>query len=56
VKGTGETRGTGGIKIITGTFKEEGRFTLLTVAAPETFFEASKDQFWGIVDSYEYID
>jgi len=56
VKGTAETRGTGGMKMITAIFEEEKRFTLLTLATPESNFESGKEQFWAIVDSYEYLE
>lgn len=38
------------------TFKEPGRFTLLAAACPENVFELMEDQFWSIVDSYEYLE
>jgi hypothetical protein len=56
VKGTGETRGAAGVKMITAIFEEDGRFTLLTLATPESFFESAKEQFWSLVDSYEYLE
>ena len=56
VKGTPEVRGARGMKIITAIFKEKGRFTLLSFGCPESLFESEKEQFWAIVDSYEYID
>ena len=56
LKGTSETGGARGMKIITGTFKEKGRFTLLTLACPESLFESGKEQFWAIADAYEYIE
>jgi len=56
VKGTAGTRGAGGMKMITAIFEEEKRFTLLTLATPESLFESGKEQFWAIVDSYEYME
>jgi hypothetical protein len=56
VKGTAETRGTEGLKMITAIFEEENRFTLLTLATPSSLFESGKEKFWAIVDSYEYIE
>jgi len=43
-------------KAIMAVFKEEGRFTFLTFSCPEALFESNKDQFWALVDSYEYIE
>lgn len=37
-------------------FKEEDRFSFLVFICAEGLFESNKDQFWAIVDSYEYID
>jgi len=34
--------------------KEKGRFTTLMFGCPESLFESKTDQFWAIVDSYEY--
>jgi hypothetical protein len=56
VKGTAETRGTKGMKMITAIFEEEKRFTLLTLATPDSLFESGKEKFWAIADSYEYLE
>jgi hypothetical protein len=37
-------------------FKEKDRFSFLLFICDEDLFESKKDQFWAIVDSYEYID
>jgi hypothetical protein len=37
-------------------FKEEGRFTWLIFGSFETLFGSKKNQFWYIIDSYEYLE
>jgi hypothetical protein len=37
-------------------FKEKGRFSMLTFICHEGPSESNKNEFWAIVDSYEYID
>jgi hypothetical protein len=44
------------LKILSVIFQEERRFTILMFLCPEGLFESKKDQFWSIIDSYEYIE
>ena len=37
-------------------FKEKGRFSMMQFNCTEGLFESNKNQFWAIVDSYEYLD
>ena len=45
-----------GQKFLTTAFKEKGRFTGLAFNCVESLFESNQDQFWAIVDSYEYLE
>lgn len=44
------------LKFLMITFKERARFTTLRFGCFEELFESKKDQFWAIVDSYEYLE
>jgi hypothetical protein len=46
----------GGIIAIWFSFKEKGRFSSILFMFDENLFESNKNQFWAIVDSYEYIE
>lgn len=37
-------------------FKEKDRFSFLVFICAEGLFESNKNQFWAIVDSYEYLE
>lgn len=37
-------------------FKEKDRFSVLAFFCDEELFESKKNQFWAIVDSYEYLE
>ena len=45
-----------GQKFLATAFKEKGRFIGLAFNCVERLFESSQDQFWAIVDSYEYLE
>ena len=46
----------GGIISIWFCFNEKGRFSAILFMFDENVFESNKNQFWAIVDSYEYIE
>jgi hypothetical protein len=49
---TSKGKGTKYLGII---LKEKDRFSLLAFFGDEGLFESKKNQFWAIVDSYEYL-
>ena len=44
------------MKFLMTSLKEKGRFTVLWFYSIEDLFEYKEDQFWSIVDSYEYFE
>ncbi|MFQ5898209.1 MAG: hypothetical protein ACE5JN_08175 [Candidatus Methylomirabilia bacterium] len=45
-----------GQRALTIVFKDKGRFIAFSFSTLETLFESKQDEFWAVVDSYEYLE